>query len=143
MCGNLSLCRRQFVVKFSSTGGAVENHVTCSNFSCTCTHSCTLAKQFLRGRGRGGPGRPGPGCLCLGVRGGVPWWRWRWPWRGFATAKAARKPIIHMCWDDHCNNIASHCMQTYLAEAEKLAISYPCLGGKGMNEPRSTHSRVF
>lgn len=31
------------------------------------------------------------------------------------------------------NKIASHCIQTYLAEAEKLVISYPCLGGKGIS----------
>ena len=111
-----------------------------------CIHAHWQSMQFLRGRG--GTGRPGPGCLCLGVRGGVPWWRWRRPclWWGFATAKAARKPI-HMRWtiiatrymqhyttqNKTKKKIASHCIQTYLAEAEKLVISYPCLGGKTMN----------
>lgn len=114
-----------------------------------CIHAHWRSMQFLRGRG--GTGRPGPGCLCLGVRGGVPWWRWRWRWPwlwwGFATAKAARKPI-HMRGElsqpDTCSTtlhktkqkkkkIASHCIQTYLAEAEKPVISYPCLGGKAMN----------
>lgn len=71
MCGNLSLCRRQFVVKFSSTGGAVENHAhACINFSCTCMHSCTLAKHAVLTRTRwDGPS----GSRLLVFRGS--WWR--------------------------------------------------------------------
>ena len=63
------------MVKFASTGGAVEHGMHIQSFMHQHAHMHKRS-QFLRGRG--GPGRPGPGCLGLGVRGSftfLPWWR--------------------------------------------------------------------
>lgn len=123
-----------------------------------CIHAHWRSMQFLRGRG--GTGRPGPGCLCLGVRGGVPWWRWRWRWPwvwwGFATAKAARKPI-HMrhgelsqpAYMQHYTTqnktkkkIASQLHSDLPSRSRKTSDLLSMLGRQG-NESRSTYSQVF